>query len=205
MFQINGANFPKTPGGYNIETYEPAVIQPERKKITEDLVRMAFTDKKPTPTIRRIVQRKPQLNIRPNPIINGVNINQIQNQRIIYNNPNQRRFQIINKSPTNIYRNNNIKNNINPNNVYINQHSYIHQNLIRINSPNPVVQNKVVFQFNPGHKYLVSNLKFQKPRPIMRSNSATLAYNALLRPRIFKQNMFNGPNYKLYVYKTKLK
>ncbi len=194
MFQINGANFPKTPGGYNIETYEPAVIQPERKKITEDLVRMAFTDKKPTPTIRRIVQRKPQLNIRPNPIINGVNINQIQNQRIIYNNPNQRRFQIINKSPTNIYRNNNIKNNINPNNVYI-----------KINSPNPVVQNKVVFQFNPGHKYLVSNLKFQKPRPIMRSNSATLAYNALLRPRILKQNMFNGPNYKLYVYKTKLK
>lgn len=45
MFPNNNNNYPRTPGGYSVETYEPAVIHPDQRQKAEDLVRMAFTEK----------------------------------------------------------------------------------------------------------------------------------------------------------------
>ena len=210
MFQNNGAYFPRTAGGYSLETYEPVLNHPEEQKLTEDLVRMAFTDKKPLATVKRIVPRMTQLNTRPNPFINGAIINPIQNPKIIYNNPNARQFQVIKQNSENsLNRFNNINNinnlrnfnqfgtgrTLNPN---IKQNNFMYQNLVRMNYPNQISQNNGVYRVNPNNRYVVSNLKFQKVQPIMRSNSANFA------SRILKQSS-NGPNYKPYVYKMRLK
>ena len=84
MFQNNGfPNVPRTAGGYSLESYEPAIIHPEEQKRAEEMVKMAFTEKKPQTTVRRIVPRMHQINMKSNNIINRININPLQNQ-VIY-------------------------------------------------------------------------------------------------------------------------
>ena len=92
-----------------------------------------------------------------------------------------------------------------PRNITVNIKSnpFIYQNLIRMNNPNNLSQNNINNNIQPitaANKYIVSNLRFQKVRPIIRSNSAN--QHTLFGPKILKQN---GPSYKLSIYKRKLK
>ena len=98
MFPNNNDNYPRTPGGYSVETYEPAVIHPEQRQKAEDLVRMAFTEKRPIATITRFPTAVQQ-NIQPNPVINNIQYARVQNiTPVIYNtpNPNINRIQLVN-------------------------------------------------------------------------------------------------------------
>ena len=72
MFVNNNYNYPRTAGGYSLETYEPAVIHPAQRERAEDLVRMAFTEQKPKITITRIIPQVPQVNYMPKPVINNI-------------------------------------------------------------------------------------------------------------------------------------
>ena len=93
MFANN--NYPRTAGGYSLETYEPAVIHPGQRDRAEDLIRMAFTDQKPITTVRQIIPQVPQVNLMPKPVINNVQYPRVSNLRpVIYNNPN--RIRVVN-------------------------------------------------------------------------------------------------------------
>ena len=98
MYPKNNDNFPRTAGGYSLETYEPAVIHPQYKKQAEDLIKMAFTDRKPITTIKRVVTRVPQYNIRPSPVLQNVQYTKVQKVPIMFARTNTTPIHFINQN-----------------------------------------------------------------------------------------------------------
>lgn len=211
MFPNNNDNYPRTPGGYSVETYEPAVIHPEQRQKAEDLVRMAFTEKRPIATITRfptIVQQ----NIQPNPVINNIQYARVQNiTPVIYNtpNPNINRIQLVNQNQNGIYRVNNIQN-INPVptvkslNTDNKASPFVYQNLIQMNNAYQVRNNNAALPLNTGNRVIVTNFNNQRPRPILRSNSAMNYSTPNFGARVIEKKIISGNNYKPHVYKRAL-
>lgn len=211
MFPNNNDNFPRTPGGYSVETYEPAVIHPDQRQKAEDLVRMAFTEKRPIATITRfptVVQQ----NIQPNPVINNIQYARVQNiTPVIYNtpNPNINRIQLVNQNQNGIYRVNNIQN-INPVptvkslNTDNKVSPFVYQNLIQMNNAYQVRNNNAALPLNTGNRVIVTNFNNQRPRPILRSNSAMNYSTPNFGARVIEKKIISGNNYKPHVYKRAL-
>ena len=202
MFVNNNYNYPRTAGGYSLETYEPAVIHPVQRERAEDLVRMAFTEQKPKTTIRRIIPQVPQINYMPKPVINNI---QYQNMRpVIYNNPN--RIQVVNPNQNGLYLINNVQNvpNITPvptvksANSNNKSNPFVYQNLIQANNGYQVRYNNAAIPMNSGSRFIAPSFNNQV-RPILRSNSVT---NQL--PRIIETKIITGQNYQFNVYKREL-
>lgn len=211
MFPNNNDNYPRTPGGYSVETYEPAVIHPDQRQKAEDLVRMAFTEKRPIATITRfptVVQQ----NIQPNPVINNFQYARVQNiTPVIYNtpNPNINRIQLVNQNQNGIYRVNNIQN-INPVptvkslNTDNKASPFVYQNLIQMNNAYQVRNNNAALPINTGNRVIVTNFNNQRPRPILRSNSAMNYSTPNFGARVIEKKIISGNNYKPHVYKRAL-
>ena len=211
MFPNNNDNYPRTPGGYSVETYEPAVIHPDQRQKAEDLVRMAFTEKRPIATITRfptVVQQ----NIQPNPVINNIQYARVQNiTPVIYNtpNPNINRIQLVNQNQNGIYRVNNIQN-INPVptvkslNTDNKASPFVYQNLIQMNNAYQVRNNNAVLPLNTGNRVIVTNFNNQRPRPILRSNSTMNYSTPNFGARVIEKKIISGNNYKPHVYKRAL-
>ena len=211
MFPNNNDNYPRTPGGYSVETYEPAVIHPDQRQKAEDLVRMAFTEKRPIATITRfptVVQQ----NIQPNPVINNIQYARAQNiTPVIYNtpNPNINRIQLVNQNQNGIYRVNNIQN-INPVptvkslNTDNKASPFVYQNLIQMNNAYQVRNNNAALPINTGNRVIVTNFNNQRPRPILRSNSTMNYSTPNFGARVIEKKIISGNNYKPHVYKRAL-
>lgn len=211
MFPNNNDNYPRTPGGYSVETYEPAVIHPDQRQKAEDLVRMAFTEKRPIATITRfptVVQQ----NIQPNPVINNIQYARVQNiTPVIYNtpNPNINRIQLVNQNQNGIYRVNNIQN-INPVptvkslNTDNKVSPFVYQNLIQMNNAYQVRNNNAALPLNTGNRVIVTNFNNQRPRPILRSNSTMNYSTPNFGARVIEKKIISGNNYKPHVYKRAL-
>ena len=211
MFPNNNNNYPRTPGGYSVETYEPAVIHPDQRQKAEDLVRMAFTEKRPIATITRfptVVQQ----NIQPNPVINNIQYARVQNiTPVIYNtpNPNINRIQLVNQNQNGIYRVNNIQN-INPVptvkslNTDNKASPFVYQNLIQMNNAYQVRNNNAALPINTGNRVIVTNFNNQRPRPILRSNSTMNYSTPNFGARVIEKKIISGNNYKPHVYKRAL-
>lgn len=211
MFPNNNDNYPRTPGGYSVETYEPAVIHPDQRQKAEDLVRMAFTEKRPIATITRfptVVQQ----NIQPNPVINNIQYARVQNiTPVIYNtpNPNINRIQLVNQNQKGIYRVNNIQN-INPVptvkslNTDNKASPFVYQNLIQMNNAYQVRNNNAALPINTGNRVIVTNFNNQRPRPILRSNSTMNYSTPNFGARVIEKKIISGNNYKPHVYKRAL-
>ena len=211
MFPNNNDNYPRTPGGYSVETYEPAVIHPDQRQKAEDLVRMAFTEKRPIATITRfptVVQQ----NIQPNPVINNFQYARVQNiTPVIYNtsNPNINGIQLVNQNQNGIYRVNNIQN-INPVptvkslNTDNKASPFVYQNLIQMNNAYQVRNNNAALPINTGNRVIVTNFNNQRPRPILRSNSAMNYSTPNFGARVIEKKIISGNNYKPHVYKRAL-
>jgi hypothetical protein len=211
MFPNNNDNYPRTPGGYSVETYEPAVIHPDQRQKAEDLVRMAFTEKRPIATITRfptVVQQ----NIQPNPVINNIQYARVQNiTPVIYNtpNPNINRIQLVNQNQNGIYRVNNIQN-INPVptvkslNTDNKVSPFVYQNLIQMNNAYQVRNNNAALPINTGNRVIVTNFNNQRPRPILRSNSTMNYSTPNFGARVIEKKIISGSNYKPHVYKRAL-
>ena len=211
MFPNNNDNYPRTPGGYSVETYEPAVIHPDQRQKAEDLVRMAFTEKRPIATITRfptVVQQ----NIQPNPVINNIQYARVQNiTPVIYNtsNPNINGIQLVNQNQNGIYRVNNIQN-INPVptvkslNTDNKASPFVYQNLIQMNNAYQVRNNNAALPINTGNRVIVTNFNNQRPRPILRSNSTMNYSTPNFGARVIEKKIISGNNYKPHVYKRAL-
>ena len=211
MFPNNNDNYPRTPGGYSVETYEPAVIHPDQRQKAEDLVRMAFTEKRPIATITRfptVVQQ----NIQPNPVINNIQYARVQNiTPVIYNtsNPNINGIQLVNQNKNGIYRVNNIQN-INPVptvkslNTDNKASPFVYQNLIQMNNAYQVRNNNAALPINTGNRVIVTNFNNQRPRPILRSNSTMNYSTPNFGARVIEKKIISGNNYKPHVYKRAL-
>ena len=211
MFPNNNDNYPRTPGGYSVETYEPAVIHPDQRQKAEDLVRMAFTEKRPIATITRfptVVQQ----NIQPNPVINNIQYARVQNiTPVIYNtpNPNINRIQLVNQNQNGIYRVNNIQN-INPVptvkslNTDNKVSPFVYQNLIQMNNAYQVRNNNAALPLNTGNRVIVTNFNNQRPRPILRSNSTMNYSTPNFGARVIEKKIISGNNYKPHVNFVKL-
>ena len=211
MFPNNNNNYPRTPGGYSVETYEPAVIHPDQRQKAEDLVRMAFTEKRPIATITRfptVVQQ----NIQPNPVINNIQYARVQNiTPVIYNtsNPNINGIQLVNQNQNGIYRVNNIQN-INPVptvkslNTDNKASPFVYQNLIQMNNAYQVRNNNAALPINTGNRVIVTNFNNQRPRPILRSNSTMNYSTPNFGARVIEKKIISGNNYKPHVYKRAL-
>ena len=213
MLLNNNDNFPRTPGGYSIETYEPAIIRKDQRKRAEDLLKLAFSDQKPMTTVKRFIPRVPQVNIVPRPVLNNVQYAPIQNiQPVMYNNANIRKIQIINPNPTNIYRFNNITNikpvpTVKSTDSIVKNNPFLYQNLMPVNNMNNgyVIQNNNNnLATNPGSHFIIRNFNNQRPQPILRSNSANGFSTAPLNHLVIQKRIITGPNYKLHVYKKNL-
>ena len=102
-------NYPRTAGGYSLETYEPAVINPNQRNRAEDLIKMTFSNKKPMATVRRIIRRTPQVNILPTHVLQNINYVPAQNMPVANIGTNMNGYQIINQAPNNVYRYNNFQ------------------------------------------------------------------------------------------------
>ena len=212
MFPNNNDNYPRTPGGYSVETYEPAVIHPEERQKTEDLIRMAFTEKKPIATVRCMYTTPIQPNIQLNPVINNVQYANVQNiTPVIYtkSNPNINRIQLVNPNPKGIYRVNNAPN-INPVptvrsfNTDNKASPFVYQNLIQMNNVYQVRNNNASIPVNTGNRVMMPNFNNQPIRPILRSNSAINYSTPNFGSRVLGSKIITGPNYKLHVYKREL-
>ena len=211
MFPNNNDNYPRSPGGYSVETYEPAVIHPDQRQKAEDLVRMAFTEKRPIATITRfptVVQQ----NIQPNTVINNIQYARVQNiTPVIYNtpNPNINRIQLVNQNQNGIYRVNNIQN-INPVptvkslNTDNKVSPFVYQNLIQMNNAYQVRNNNAALPLNTGNRVILTNFNNQRPRPILRSNSAMNYSTPNFGARVIEKKIISGNNYKPHVYKRAL-
>ena len=211
MFPNNNDNYPRTPGGYSVETYEPAVIHPDQRQKAEDLVRMAFTEKRPIATITRFPSVVQQ-NIQPNPVINNIQYARVQNiTPVIYNtpNPNINRIQLVNQNQNGIYRVNNIQN-INPVptvkslNTDNKASPFVYQNLIQMNNAYQVRNNNAALPINTGNRVIVTNFNNQRPRPILRSNSTMNYSTPNFGARVIEKKIISGNNYKPHVYKRAL-
>ena len=202
MLENKYNNYPRTDCGYSLETYEPKVIRKEQRKRAEDLVRMAFTDQKPVSTIK-MFQPVNQINMIPKPVLNNAQYVQIQKiSTPVYNNSNIRRIQVINP----------IQNNINVPAILpaptvksadtnINSSPILYQNLIRINKGYILPNNNIPNSMNQRNRFLVPNFNNQRPKPILRSNSASNDYNLNFGSRIIKKNVISGSSYQQHVYR----
>ena len=212
MFPNNNDNYPRAPGGYSIETYEPAVIHPEERRKTEDLIRMAFTEKKPVATISRMLPTAIQPNIQPRPIINKIQYANVQNFRpVIYNNPkpNINRIQVVNPNQNRIYRFNNIQNlipvqTVKPLNTGNKANPFVYQNLIQMNNAYQVRNNNAALPINSGNRFMMANFNIRTGRPVLRSNSAINFTAPNFGNRFIQKRIITGKKYQLHVYKRKL-
>ena len=202
-------NYPRTAGGYSLETYEPAVINPNQRNRAEDLIKMTFSNKKPMATVRRIIRRTPQVNILPTHVLQNINYVPAQNMPVANIGTNVNGYQIINQAPNNVYRYNNFQRPnvisiVKTNNSFVGNNPYLHQNLINVTNKYQLATKIVQFPINNGNRFIASGFNNQGLRPIMRSNSATNNYNSILTPRIIQTSIINGQNYNLSVYKRYL-
>ena len=202
-------NYPRTAGGYSLETYEPAVINPNQRNRAEDLIKMTFSNKKPMTTVRRIIRRTPQVNILPTHVLQNINYVPAQNMPVANIGTNVNGYQIINQAPNNIYRYNNFQRPnviriVKTNNSFVGNNPYLHQNLINVTNKYQLATKIVQFPINNGNRFIASGFNNQGLRPILRSNSATNNYNSILTPRIIQTSIINGQNYNLSVYKRYL-
>ena len=202
-------NYPRTAGGYSLETYEPAVINPNQRNRAEDLIKMTFSNKKPMATVRRIIRRTPQVNILPTHVLQNINYVPAQNMPVANIGTNVNGYQIINQAPNNVYRYNNFQRPnvisiVKTNNSFVGNNPYLHQNLINVTNKYQLATKIVQFPINNGNRFLASGFNNQGLRPILRSNSATNNYNSILTPRIIQTSIINGQNYNLSVYKRYL-
>ena len=209
MYLPNNNNFPRTAGGYSLETYEPAVINPGQKRRAEDLIKMAFTDKKPMATVRRIVTRVPKYNIRPTPVLQNVQFAQVQKVPMIYPKASTFPISFVNQNQVNLYRFNNVQNvnpipTVNTIKYNINNNQIAYQNLIPINNGFPIQNNNAVLPINHGNRFIAQNFNNKVMRPILRSNSATPFSRPLFRPTIIQRKIIIGQNYQVKVYKSEL-
>ena len=208
--QINyNDNYPRTAGGYSLETYEPAVINPNQRNRAEDLIKMTFSNKKPMTTVRRIIRRTPQVNILPTHVLQNINYVPAQNMPVANIGTNVNGYQIINQAPNNVYRYNNFQRPnviriVKTNNSFVGNNPYLHQNLINVTNKYQLATKIVQFPINNGNRFIASGFNNQGLRPILRSNSATNNYNSILTPRIIQTSIINGQNYNLSVYKRYL-
>lgn len=210
MLLNNNNFFPRTAGGYSLETYEPAVIRPDQRQRAEDLVRMAFTDRKPLATISNFPPAIPQVKIVPKPTVNNIQFAQVRKiQPIVYNNPTIRKVQIITPNQNQIYKFNNAINikpvpTVKSMDSTIKPNNFLYQNLIIKNKGYRIANNNLPVPVNPGTRLLISNFNNQRVRPILRSNSAN-NYNASMFNRgLMQKRIITGPSYKLQVYKRNL-
>ena len=202
-------NYPRTAGGYSLETYEPAVINPNQRNRAEDLIKMTFSNKKPMATVRRIIRRTPQVNILPTHVLQNINYVPAQNMPVANIGTNVNGYQIINQAPNNVYRYNNFQRPnvisiVKTNNSFVGNNPYLHQNLINVTNKYQLATKIVQFPINNGNRFIASGFNNQGLRPIMRSNSAINNYNSILTPRIIQTSIINGQNYNLSVYKRYL-
>ena len=202
-------NYPRTAGGYSLETYEPAVINPNQRNRAEDLIKMTFSNKKPMTTVRRIIRRTPQVNILPTHVLQNINYVPAQNIPVANIGTNMNGYQIINQAPNNVYRYNNFQRPnviriVKTNNSFVGNNPYLHQNLINVTNKYQLATKIVQFPINNGNRFIASGFNNQGLRPILRSNSATNNYNSILTPRIIQTSIINGQNYNLSVYKRYL-
>lgn len=202
-------NYPRTAGGYSLETYEPAVINPNQRNRAEDLIKMTFSNKKPMATVRRIIRRTPQVNILPTHVLQNINYVPAQNMPVANIGTNVNGYQIINQAPNNVYRYNNFQRPnvisiVKTNNSFVGNNPYLHQNLINVTNKYQLATKIVQFPINNGNRFIASGFNNQGLRPILRSNSATNNYNSILTPRIIQTSIINGQNYNLSVYKRYL-
>lgn len=202
-------NYPRTAGGYSLETYEPAVINPNQRNRAEDLIKMTFSNKKPMATVRRIIRRTPQVNILPTHVLQNINYVPAQNMPVANIGTNVNGYQIINQAPNNIYRYNNFQRPnviriVKTNNSFVGNNPYLHQNLINVTNKYQLATKITQFPINNGNRFIASGFNNQGLRPILRSNSATNNYNSILTPRIIQTSIINGQNYNLSVYKRYL-
>lgn len=202
-------NYPRTAGGYSLETYEPAVINPNQRNRAEDLIKMTFSNKKPMTTVRRIIRRTPQVNILPTHVLQNINYVPAQNMPVANIGTNVNGYQIINQAPNNVYRYNNFQRPnviriVKTNNSFVGNNPYLHQNLINVTNKYQLATKIAQFPINNGNRFIASGFNNQGLRPIMRSNSATNNYNSILTPRIIQTSIINGQNYNLSVYKRYL-
>jgi hypothetical protein len=210
MYPNNNDNFPRTAGGYSLETYEPAVIRPEKKQRTEDLIKMAFTDKKPMTTIRRIIPRVPQYNIKPNPIVQNVQFTKLQNVPMMFQRANTiAGIPYINQNKANIYQYNNIPKvapvptvKSLPSNGKANP--FVYQNLIQMNNGFHFQNKNAALPMNAGNRFMVGNFNNQIIRPALRSNSANQIIRPMFRPNVIQTSIISGQNYQPKVYKREL-
>ena len=202
-------NYPRTAGGYSLETYEPAVINPNQRNRAEDLIKMTFSNKKPMATVRRIIRRTPQVNILPTHVLQNINYVPAQNIPVANIGTNVNGYQIINQAPNKIYRYNNFQRPnviriVKTNNSFVGNNPYLHQNLINVTNKYQLATKITQFPINNGNRFIASGFNNQGLRPILRSNSATNNYNSILTPRIIQTSIINGQNYNLSVYKRYL-
>ena len=202
-------NYPRTAGGYSLETYEPAVINPNQRNRAEDLIKMTFSNKKPMATVRRIIRRTPQVNILPTHVLQNINYVPAQNIPVANIGTNMNGYQIINQAPNNVYRYNNFQRPnvvriVKTNNSFVGNNPYLHQNLINVTNKYQLTTKITQFPINNGNRFIASGINNQGLRPILRSNSATNNYNSILTPRIIQTSIINGQNYNLSVYKRYL-
>ena len=202
-------NYPRTAGGYSLETYEPAVINPNQRNRAEDLIKMTFSNKKPMTTVRRIIRRTPQVNILPTHVLQNINYVPAQNIPVANIGTNVNGYQIINQAPNNVYRYNNFQRPnvvriVKTNNSFVGNNPYLHQNLINVTNKYQLATKIVRFPINNGNGFVASGFNNQELRPILRSNSATNNYNSILTPRIIQTSIINGQNYNLSVKIIKL-
>ena len=202
-------NYPRTAGGYSLETYEPAVINPNQRNRAEDLIKMTFSNKKPMATVRRIIRRTPQVNILPTHVLQNINYVPAQNIPVANIGTNVNGYQIINQAPNNVYRYNNFQRPnviriVKTNNSFVGNNPYLHQNLINVTNKYQLTTKITQFPINNGNRFIASGFNNQGLRPILRSNSATNNYNSILTPRIIQTSIINGQNYNLSVYKRYL-
>ena len=202
-------NYPRTAGGYSLETYEPAVINPNQRNRAEDLIKMTFSNKKPMATVRRIIRRTPQVNILPTHVLQNINYVPAQNMPVANIGTNVNGYQIINQAPNNVYRYNNFQRPnvisiVKTNNSFVGNNPYLHQNLINVTNKYQLATKIAQFPINNGNRFIASGFNNQGLRPILRSNSATNNYNSILTPRIIQTSIINGQNYNLSVYKRYL-
>ena len=204
MFPNNNDNFPRTAGGYSIESYEPAVIHPEQRQRAEDLIRFAFTEQKPVTTIRRMIPRMPLMKMATQPLINNM-----QNIKPVpYNNQNTNRIQIVNSNQNNFYRFNNfqkIKPTLTVKSLNNNKsNTFMYQNLIQMNNGYKVPNKNANFQTNTGNNFIMPNFNNPANKPILRSNSMNNHSKSFLGRKIVETRIISGPTYKPLVYKRDL-
>ena len=207
MYLQNNNNFPRTAGGYSLETYEPAVVRPEQKKNAEDLIKMAFADKKPMATVRRIVTRVPQYNIRPSPVLQNAQFPRVQRVPVMIPKANTFPISFINQNQPNIYRFNKVQN-VNPiptvSSLKSNNNQISYQNPIPINNRIPIQNINAAIPINTRKRFIAQNFNSQIMRPVLRSNSATQFSRPMFQPKIVQNKIISGQNYQLKVYKREL-